>query len=280
MPALPQWVLSGYSLNPLVLLFLLGPLVLYSIGVTRLWRQAGVGQGISVAQFSAFAAGLIVLGAALLSPLEYAATVLFSAHMVQHMLLAFVAAPLLAWSVPGLAFLWALPAAQRARVGRYWLHSGLLRRAVAWLTSPFTVLILFTLVFWVWHAPFMYEAALRHPLVHTLEHFMMLFSALLFWWLILQPTGRRRLPHGAGILFVLGAMLQGLVLASLIAFTEVPLYGMYTLSAQVLGYDALHDQQLAAMIMRTPSTIILLVAAVWLFVTWMNQLERRDVEFG
>lgn len=280
MTELPEWVLSGYRLNPLVLLFLLGPLMLYSSGVTRLWRRAGVGNGISVGQFVAFVAGVMTLGVALLSPLEYAATMLFSAHMVQHMLLAFVAAPLLAWSVPGLAFLWVLPAGWRARAGRYWLRSPLLRRLIAWFSSPFTVLVMFTLVFWVWHAPFMYEAAISSPAVHALEHFLMFGSAFLFWWLVLQPTGRRRLPYGAGVLFVMGAMLQGLVLASLMAFARVPLYGMYSLSAEALGINALQDQQLAAMIMRTPATIILLVAAVWLFVTWLNQLEQRDIEFG
>ncbi len=277
---LPQWVLTGYSLNPWTVLALLGSLALYCTGVVRLWSRAGTGSGISRAQLSAFIAGIVVLAVALLSPLEYAASVLFSAHMVQHMLLAYVAAPLLAWSVAGLGFLWALPAQKRVQLSRVWLGNRLLRRAVAWLTAPFTVLTLFTLSFWLWHAPVMYEAALRSPALHALEHFTMFASAFLFWWLILQPTGRRRLSRGAGVLFVLAAMLQGLVLASLLAFASSPLYPVYALSAQALGVSALQDQQLAGMIMRTPATIILLVTAVWLFVTWLGQLERHDMEYG
>src|SRR5690625_108230 len=280
MMQLPDWALSGYSLNPWVLAALFGPLLLYSTGVTRLWRQAGIGKGISRAQFTACTLGVITLGVALLSPLEYVATMLFSAHMLQHMLLAFVAAPLLAWSQAGLAFLWAVPARQRLTLSRRWLSSARLRRVVAWLTAPFTVLVLFTLTFWLWHAPLMYEAALRSEFVHSLEHFMMFGSALLLWWLFLLPAGRRRLPHGAAILFVLATMLQGMVLASLLAFAVEPLYDAYVLSAQVLGISALQDQQLAGMIMRTPATLILLATAVWLFLTWLAQLEKRDLEYG
>jgi|SRR5690625_4254414 len=280
MTQLPEWVLTGYSLNPWVLTALFGPLLLYSIGVTRLWRQAGIGKGISRTQSAAFTLGIITLGVALLSPLEYVATMLFSAHMLQHMLLAFVAAPLLAWSEAGLAFLWAVPARQRVTLSRRWLASGPLRQVVAWLTAPFSVLVLFTVTFWLWHAPLMYEAALRSELIHALEHFMMFGAALLLWWLILQPSGRRRLPHGAAILFVLATMLQGMVLASLLAFAVEPLYDAYVLSAQALGISALQDQQLAGMIMRTPATLILLATAVWLFLTWLGKLERRDLEYG
>lgn len=280
MQQLPDWVMTGYNLNPWLLTALFTPLLLYSIGVTRLWRQAGVGKGISVAQSAAFTLGVITLGVALLSPLEYVAALLFSAHMLQHMLLAFVAAPLLAWSQTGLAFLWAVPGRQRVALSRRWLASDPLRQVLAWFTAPFTVLVLFTFTFWLWHAPVAYEAALRSELIHVLEHVTMLGSALLLWWLILQPVGRRRLPHGAALLFVLATMLQGLVLASLLAFAVEPLYDTYVLSAQVLGISALQDQQLAGMIMRTPATLILLATAVWLFLTWLAQLEKRDLEYG
>src|SRR5690625_197138 len=135
MTQLPEWVLTGYSLNPWVLTALFGPLLRYSIGGTRLWLRAGLGKGISRTQSAASTLGIITLGVALLSPLDYVATMLFSAHMLQHMLLAFVAAPLLAWSEAGLAFLWAVPARQRVTLSRRWLASGPPRQGGAGRTA-------------------------------------------------------------------------------------------------------------------------------------------------
>src|SRR3954468_6962791 len=81
----------------------------YAAGVTRLWRHAGVGQGISRGQAAAFACGWLAVGVALLSPLDELAERLFTAHMAQHELLMVVAAPLIALSSPLVAYLWALP---------------------------------------------------------------------------------------------------------------------------------------------------------------------------
>ena len=277
---LPAWVFASTSPEPALVVGIGAGAVLYSAGLFRLWRRAGVGNGITSWQAAAFFAGLITVGVALSPQLEAAASVLFSAHMLQHMLLAFLAAPLLAWSLSGLALLWSLPKQMRKNLGQSWIGSTWLRSAAAAITHPITVWLLFTGTFWVWHAPFMYEAALASPVVHALEHVMMLGAAGLFWWLVLQPSGRRRLPHGAAILFVVTIMLQGMLLSSLISFAQTPQYSTYVLSAEVLGISALADQQLAGMLMRTPATIILVVTSVWLFLVWISQLERRDVEFG
>src|SRR5690554_178788 len=277
---LPDWVFASTRTEPALVVGLGIAAMLYGAGVTRLWRRAGVGSGITVWQAVAFATGLITVSAALSPFLEAAASMLFSAHMLQHMLLAFVAAPLLAWSLSGLAFLWSMPAPVRKNASQWWLKATGLRVFVAALTHPVTVWMLFALTFWLWHAPVMYEAALASPVLHALEHAMMLGAAGLFWWLVLQPSGRRRLPHGAAILFTVTTMLQGMVLSSLISFANTPQYGTYVMSAEVLGISALADQQLAGTLMRTPATIILVVTSVWLFLVWISQLERRDLEFG
>mgnify|MGYP001206386685 CR=1 FL=1 len=280
MSALPAWAVSGWNLQPLPVLGLLLLASAYATGVSRLWRSAGTGRGITAWQVAAFGIGVGVLAVALLSPIETASSLLFSAHMLQHMLLAFLAAPLLAFSSVSLAAVWALPRTGRKQFGRWWNDAARLRLSVAALTHPVTVWLMFTVVFWLWHVPALYQAALRFELVHYLEHVLMFGSAYLFWWIVLQPVGRRRLGLGATVLFVMATLLQGTILASLIVFASYPLYDSYALSAEALGISALRDQQLAGMIMRTPASIILVVTTVAVFFVWLGQMERRDVEFG
>lgn len=277
---LPDWVFRSYSPEPYLVLIIGSAVILYTLGLARLWRRAGTGNGISIPQAAAFVLGIAALAFALSPMMEAAASVLFSAHMTQHMLLAYLAAPLLAYSLSGLAFMWALPAPARKNLARTWQSSAGLRAVTALLTSPVVVWVLFAVTFWLWHVPALYGIALAVPAVHVLEHVMMFGSAGLFWWLVLQPSGRRRLPHGAAILFVFATLLQGMFLSSLLAFAQQPQYEAYILSAQVLGISALNDQQLAGMIMRTPATVILVVTCVWLFIRWLSGLERHDLEFG
>lgn len=277
---LPAWVWSTWNLQPLPLLLLCTATAVYLIGTVRLWRRAGVGNGIGVWQAAAFAGGILAAAAALLSPLEVASTVLFSAHMLQHMLLAYLAAPLLALSSAGIAAFWALPRRTRLAAGPWWRRQDRIRSLLSALTHPATIWLAFALTYWLWHAPLFYEAAIRFSWVHYLEHATMLGAACLFWWAVVQPTGRRRLPLGAAVPFLLAASLQGMILSSLLAFSSRPLYQTYVVAAEALGISALADQQLAGMLMRTPGTVVMVVATVLVFLRWMAQLERRDVEFG
>lgn len=255
-------------------------LLAYLWGLRRLWRQAGADHGIGRLQLVCFLAGWLCLVVALLSPLDTAASLLLSAHMAQHLLLAYLAAPLLAYASVGLAIIWALPHAGRLGYSRWWRGSPRARGLIAWLTHPATVLLLYVLSFWLWHLPAAYQAALRIPVVHGLEHLSMFGSAYLFWWLVIQPLGRRRIGLGATVLYVLAASVQGMVLSSLIVFAPAPLYVDYATAAQALGVEALRDQQLAGAMMRTLGGLVYLAASVVLFLAWIRQMERRDLQLG
>lgn len=278
--ALPAWLWSAWSLPPLTTSALLAMLLVYLLGVRRLWRQAGRGQGVGGLQLASFLAGWAFLVIALLSPLDTAVSLLFSAHMAQHLLLAYLAAPLLAYASVGLAAVWALPRTARLGYGRWWRRSPRFRVAVARLTHPATVLLLYVLSFWLWHLPAAYQAALRFPVLHALEHLSMFGSAYLFWWLVIQPLGRRRLGLGATLLYVVAASVQGMVLSSLIVFAPAPLYAGYVTAAQALGVEALRDQQFAGAMMRTLGGLVYLAASVALFLAWIRQMERRDLVAG
>src|SRR5207248_2950112 len=153
----------------------------YAIGVTRLWRAAGTGAGMTRAQAAAFAGGWLALVAALVSPLDALSESLFSAHMVQHELLMVVAAPLVVFGAPGLAAIWILP-----RRSRRLLFDKVRGPAAvaAWsaISAPATVWLLHAVALWVWHLPELYEAALESSVVHAAQHVCFFGTAALFWW--------------------------------------------------------------------------------------------------
>lgn len=271
----PETLKSAWNWDPVTLLGLALAGLVYGGGLRRLWARAGVDRGVTRWQAGAFAGGLWALFVALVSPLDALGHTLFSAHMLQHMLLVLVAAPLLVLASPLLPALWILPAGGRRKVGRVWQGARWLRRLGHLLGHPLVVWSLFAVVLWVWHLPGLYQAAVASPGVHLLEHLSMLAAASLFWWTVIQPLGRRRLNYGAAILFVFTTSVHKTVLGTLFLFAPTPLYPVYEAGAAAWGLTPLADQQLAGMIMRTPGTFIFLFACGALFLLWLGQMERR-----
>ena len=264
-----------WTLEPGVVAGLLFGLALYSCGVLRLWRRAGVGRGVRGWQALLGVSAFLVLGAALISPLEALSGLLFSAHMVQHLLIMIVAAPLLVLGLPVVAGLWALPTGARKAAAQGWLRATALRNAVHTLTHPVLAWTLFVATFWVWHTPGLYEAALRSNMVHGLEHLTFWAASLLFWWTLLQPVGHRRLGRGAAILYLFAASLQGGALGALITFSPRPWYGAYERTTEALGRSALGDQQLAGLLMWLPLGTLFTVLAGVFFLLWLRDVEVR-----
>lgn len=275
-PLAPHNLWRAWGTDPVVVAELLGVGWLYARGVRVLWARAGGGRGIGRGQAAAFGAGLLTLVVALVSPLDALADVLFSAHMVQHLLLILVAAPLLILGAPTLPALWALPLRWRRRLGRGWHDAPWLRRAWQGLTRPLTVWWLHTLAVLLWHLPALYQAALANATIHALEHACFLGTALLFWWLLLDPHGRRRLGRGADVLYVFTMSLPTGLLGALFTFASAPWYPAYAGGAAAWGLSPLDDQQLAGLIMWIPAGVVYLVAAGALFVAWLQAEERRD----
>ncbi|HEX9105881.1 MAG TPA: cytochrome c oxidase assembly protein, partial [Longimicrobiales bacterium] len=239
----------------------------------RLWRAAGWGRGIWRWQVTAFAAGLLVVLLALQSPLDALAEALFSAHMTQHLLLVLVAPPLLIWGNPVVAGLWALPRARRARVLGWWRASRLRHEWDA-ISHPAAAWTLHAATLVAWHIPPMFNAALRSDPVHALEHASFLGTALLFWWPVLHPAGRRRLGYGGALLYVFGMFMLGGGLGALLTFASTVLYAQRAPTSW--GLSRLQDQQLAGLIMWIPAGAVYVLAAGGLVLQWFRADARRD----
>jgi cytochrome c oxidase assembly factor CtaG len=221
----------------------------YAVIAARRWATAAPGEP-GPAAAAAFLAALAVLGVALASPLDGAAHRHLSAHMVQHVLLVSVAAPLL---VAGRPLDVALPG-RRWSIGR---PGALL--AAAGVVQVGTLL--------VWHVPTLYDAALAHDPVHGLEHITLLLSAVALW-AALGRLGGEAAGAGVAVLFVISLPAMALGVAMTLART--PWYPAYA-----GGGDPLTDQQLAGVVMWAYGGLLAVAGGVLLGVDWLRRAEQR-----
>jgi putative membrane protein len=264
----PHDLWQAWSWEPPVLIGLVAAAWLYARGVRTLWARAGHGRGIARWRVGCYAAGLTAVAAALVSPIDAVGAALFSVHMVQHLLLVMVAAPLLVLGEPLTATLWALPVRARRAAGR-WGRARAVRVLWRTLRHPLTAWALHVAALWVWHAPRLYDAALRYPGVHVLEHATFFGTALLFWWVIADRRARRRLGFGPVVLYIFTGGLQSTVLGALLAVARRPWYLSHYDTTRAWGLTPLEDQQLAGLIMWVPAGFAYLAALVAYFAVTM-----------
>jgi putative membrane protein len=245
----------------------------YAGGVARLWRKAGVGQGVRVLQAAAFACGCLVIAVALLSPLDDLSERLLSAHMVQHELLMLIAAPLVAMSAPLVAFLWLLPAAAR-RLATTTVGRSAIAAAWAAVMAPPTVWLLHAIALWIWHLPALYQAAIESEAIHALQHFSFFGTSAMFWWGIAH--GRYgRLGYGAAVVYVFATAVHSGVLGALLTFSPGLWYPVYGPTTQAAGWSPLEDQQLAGLLMWVPAGGIFIAGGLFFFLAWLRESGRR-----
>jgi putative copper resistance protein D len=272
-PAAPPsvWaILGSWTFEPTIAVPLLVTLVGWILLVWRIDRlhpESPVARWRSVA----FAAGLAAIAVALLSGVGAYDDTLFSVHMVQHMLLVLVAAPLLLLAAPITQVLRAATPALRAR----WILPVLQSRVIRIAGHPVVAWLVFTAVMWASHFSPLFEAALENRGIHDAEHALFLGSALLFWWpAVGQDPSPYRLGHPARLMYVFLQMPMGSFLAMAILFVEQPLYAHYVAIGSPYGIDALADQKLAAGIMWFVTDVVFLGALLFLLRGWMRHEER------
>jgi lanthanide-dependent methanol dehydrogenase len=248
----------------MLVISLLVLLASYGVGVARAWRAAGAGRAIRYRSVAAFALAWVTLAIALVSPLHELAEVWLSAHMGQHELLMLVAAPLMAWSQPMVAFAWAI----RPRTDL---------KVIAIATRTFRVAplawLVHALVLWVWHIPAFYDYAATHEGMHALQHVSFFGSALVFWFALAH--GRLgRLGYGAAVVYVFATAVQSSLLGALLTISPRVWFATYA-GLHTSGPTPLEDQQLAGLLMWVPGGIVLCGAGLALLAAWLRESERR-----
>jgi putative membrane protein len=277
-PLAPHDLWAAWNGDVLLLLGLALVLWLYVTGVRKVWARAGVGRGISTRRAAAFAGGFAALVIALISPLDALSGVLFSAHMVQHLILMLIAAPLLAWSDFPLALMYALPRRWSQRIGRTWNAASFVQRLWGVLRKPIAAWVLFGVTMWVWHVPTLYDAALRSEPIHALEHFSFLLTAMLFWWVLLDSSRLAHVRYGIAVPYLFTTGLHSGILGALLTFASAPWYSVYAAADAVRswGVSPIQDQQIAGLIMWIPGGAVFTLLAIITFGVWLAALDKRD----
>ena len=218
-------------------------------------------------------AGLAVIAVALASAVDVYAESLFAVHMVQHLLLAMVAPPLLALGAPiTLALRVSGPGVRHRRLLPM-LHSRI-ARVVA---SPLVAWSAITVAMWFTHFSPLYNAALEDPGLHVAEHAIFLGTGLLFWWAAVAADPRpRRLDYGVRLALVGLQMPVNAVVGLAIYFAPTVLYPHYAAGARAWGRDPLTDQQIGGVIMWGVGDLLLLATFLAIVVAWMRADERRS----
>ena len=219
------------------------------------------GERIPLSQPLAFFGGCAALLVALNGPLhDLSDYFLFSAHMVQHLLLALVAAPLWLAGTPG-------PVLDRLMEPLLrWRVAGAIVRTA---TRPLVAFAAWAVVLVGWHLPGPFNAALEGHGWHVVEHVALLGSALLGWWPVLSASRRQpALPYAAQLLYLFVLGIPMTVVAAFVTGAERPLYPWYVAAPRLFGLTPLADQQLGGIIMWVPAGVVPLVAFTVVFFRW------------
>jgi cytochrome c oxidase assembly factor CtaG len=222
------------------------------------------GRPVPAWRLACFAAGLIVLVLAFVSPIDRLGEErLFWVHMLQHVLIGDVAPLLVVFGLTGplLRPLLAVHVVARLRV----------------LVHPLVALPLWAADLALWHLPKLYDAALAQPAVHALQHGLFFACGALVWSALLEPLpGPRAFGAGRKLVFLAGMWFYALALSQVFLWARHPFYAPYAHAPRTWGMTALADQRLGGGVMLIEGSFVMLGVLVWLALRWFEESEARQ----
>jgi putative membrane protein len=254
-----QFLLSAWNWNPWVIAVSAATILAYSLRYRGPFSR----------RIGWLLAGLAVFFLTLASPMDALADgYLFSAHMLQHLLLLLVVPPLILLSLPPVTM------HGRSQNGRWKWVNWIVRRPVAmWCLGVGGM--------WLWHAPTLCNAAVTNGWIHRLQYVSLLVMGLAFWWPILGPWSRQRLSPLAGIVYLFSACLGCTILGIILTFAPVEVCSIYLHPIDRLGILPLvqdqwgltpaKDQQMGGLLMWVPACLIYFSGIIGLLARWYGQ---------
>ena len=221
------------------------------------------GRPIAVVRQVSFLAGTVLLVVGVLPPLASLDHELVVWHMVQHLLMADIAALLIVLGLTGplLQPLLGLPAIGRLQV----------------LSNPVVALPLWIGNLFLWHAPVLYQAAIASEVVHALQHACFVGFGIAMWLALLGPLPSPSwFGNGARLVYVLVVRLAGALLANVFIWSGTAFYPDYRAGEAEHGVSALTDQGLAGSVMMIEGSIVTIALFAWLFLRAAAEGERRQ----
>ena len=254
---------TSWTFAPGVLIALVGYAVIYGLR-WRTSRREGGARAAGTWRAVAWAGGITCLFVALVSPLDVLGEQMASFHMVQHLLIADLAPILLTLALTKHIL---RPLTRRI----HWLE----RKAGPFGHPAFGV-VAYVGAMWLWHVPYMYDAALKHSGVHVLEHLTFAAAGLLYWWHLLSPIRSRLRLGGMGpVLYMATTKIAVGLLGIVLAFAPNDIYNAYP-NVTYLGLSRLDDLHVAGLIMALEQSIVMGIALAYLFVRMLSEADRED----
>jgi cytochrome c oxidase assembly factor CtaG len=231
------------------------------------WRRArrpGAPHPPGYGRLVLFAAGLLTVLAALVSPLDSLGDQLMVMHMVQHMLLLDIAPILM---ILGLTKGVLRPVTRR-------VHT--LERRAGPFAHPAFAVVAYAGLLWLWHVPYMYDQAQGSSVIHVVEHLCFAGAGSLYWWHLLSPIRSRLRLGGLGPIayMVVTKLLVGL-LGIVLAFAPDTIYPFYAHKPAYWGLSPHFDQSMAGLVMALEQSVVMGTALVYLFVRMLQESERE-----
>jgi putative membrane protein len=260
-----DWSILKWKWEWTVLLGVALWLLAYLLATGPYRRRLGGPEHFQKGRFVVFALAMLVVVFSLNGPLhDLSDQYLFSTHMVQHLLLAQVFAPLFLLGVP--PWLWRRML-DRGAFGAVW-------HAVSRAPLGFAA---YAVVFSIWHVPMLYNQMMRNHDYHVAMHLMVMAAAILLWWPIIGGDAvRRPLPSGAQILYLLAIGTPMIAVAAMVTLATEPLYEWYALAPRFMGLSALEDQRLGGLLMWVPGGLFWWGIASIVYFRWSSREMRGD----
>jgi putative membrane protein len=216
-------------------------------------------------QVAAYGGALLVIVGALNGPLHHLSDeYLFSAHMVQHLLLTLLMPPLFIAGVPG----WIVDQLTAPRA---------VYPVARFLTRPLIAFAVPNAVLAVWHFPGPYGRAMESHDVHIVMHLTMMVTAGMLWWPVLSPSERLpRLSRPMQMLYLFALGLPMSLIGAMITLADHPLYRFYVTVPRLFGLSPLEDQRIGGLTMWVPGMLVFWSAMTVVWFRWSR--EERDEE--
>jgi cytochrome c oxidase assembly factor CtaG len=254
--ALGEWNLEPLQIAPTAIVAFLYARRVHTLRVrgtpVPLWRRL------------AFWTGIVLVVAALVSPIdELGENDFFFFHMLQHVIIGDLAPLCFVAGLTGpiLRPVLGLPGVDRLRV----------------LTHPFVALPVWAVNLYLWHLPGLYQAALEHAPVHALEHFMFFTCGVLMWSPVLETLPAPAwFGTGAKLGYIAAVRVVETILGNVFIWTNSVFYPWYEHATPRWGISAVHDQNLAGVVMMAEGSIVTIAALAWLFLRLGAEGELRQ----
>jgi cytochrome c oxidase assembly factor CtaG len=241
-----------------------GPVVLITtalvVYVVR-WRRVRASTG----RLLLWLTGIVLLVAAMLSPIDHLGEQILIMHMVQHLILLDLVPIVMILALTRVIL---RPVTRRVM----WFE-----RRAGFIAHPAFAVLFYCGVMWVWHIPALYDAALENPVIHALEHLTFAMGGALYWWHILAPIPPRHRLTGLGpAAYMASTKIIVGVLGVVLTFAPASFYAFYEEQPRYWGLTPQVDQAIAGLIMAIEQSIVMGIVFGWLFMKMLTDSEKEE----